>query len=137
MSIAAPTRGTSRGALTASAGWDSRGRAGAVRRQRPPRKTRRKQTHPGEGRRSTAACSALTVGDKLLQWAFMPALLEHVELFRGASFAARSGWRLTRERDPRDASTPAARPAQEFTVMFLPFKSQVYWPLARTPAHAG
>lgn len=70
---------------------------------------------------------SVQVEGHLLQWAFMPPYLNTLN-FSKRELLARSGWRLTREailamqQTSRDAGA-------EFTVMFLPFKSQVYWPL--------
>ena len=48
--------------------------------------------------------------------------------FSERELRARSGWRLTR--DAILAMQQTSRDAgADFTVMFLPFKSQVYWPL--------
>jgi lysophospholipase L1-like esterase len=70
---------------------------------------------------------SLHVGGKLLQWAFMPPYLNTLNFSEG-ELRQRSGWRLT-----RDAILAMHRTSHEvgaeFIVMFLPFKSQVYWPL--------
>jgi lysophospholipase L1-like esterase len=67
------------------------------------------------------------VGGKLLQWAFMPPYLNTLNFSEG-ELRARPGWRLTRNAilAMRQTSHDAGA---EFIVMFLPFKSQVYWPL--------
>ena len=69
----------------------------------------------------------LRVDGKLLQWAFMPPYLNTMN-FSERELRQRSGWRLTRDAIlvMRQASRDAGA---EFIVMFLPFKSQVYWPL--------
>jgi lysophospholipase L1-like esterase len=119
-------------ALTASAGW-------LARRQQPfvvsaaaggqHEQTVRANTPFDRG------LFSLTVGGKLLQWAFMPPYLNTLN-FSERELRARSGWRLTQtailamQQTSRDAGA-------EFAVMFLPFKSQVYWPLLEqrlTPA---
>ncbi len=70
---------------------------------------------------------SLQVEGHLLQWAFMPPYLNILN-YSEHELRARNGWRLTREailamqQTSRDAGA-------EFTVLFLPFKSQVYWPL--------
>jgi len=70
---------------------------------------------------------SLDVGGKLLQFAFMPPYLNTLNFSEG-ELRARPGWRLTR--DAILAMQQTSRDAgAEFIVMFLPFKSQVYWPL--------
>jgi lysophospholipase L1-like esterase len=70
---------------------------------------------------------SLRVDGKLLQWAFMPPYL-NIMNFSEPELRGRPGWRLTR--DAILAMQQASRDAgTEFIVMFLPFKSQVYWPL--------
>ena len=69
----------------------------------------------------------VTVQGRTLQWAFMPPYLNTLN-FSETELRNRVGWRLTRDAilDMHRASrTVDAR----FVVMFLPFKSQVYWPL--------
>jgi lysophospholipase L1-like esterase len=67
------------------------------------------------------------VNGHVMSWAFMPPYLNTLNLSE-RDFAERRGWTLTRaailemQRVTRDLGG-------EFVVMFLPFKSQVYWPL--------
>ncbi len=88
----------------------------------PPRDAVIKARAPFDG-----GLFSLQVQGHLLQWAFMPPYLNTMN-FSERELRARSGWRLTRDailamqRTSRDAGA-------DFTVMFLPFKSQVYWPL--------
>lgn len=111
-------------ALAATAGWFSRGQEQFV--------VNASEAETGE--RAVRAESpfdrglfSLQVGGKLLQWAFMPPYLNTLNFSEG-ELRARPGWRLTRDailamqRTSREAGA-------EFIVMFLPFKSQVYWPL--------
>jgi len=70
---------------------------------------------------------SLQVQGHLLQWAFMPPYLNMMN-YSERELRARRGWRLTR--DAILAMQQTSRDAgADFTVMFLPFKSQVYWPL--------
>ena len=81
---------------------------------------------------STAASSALVQG-RLLQWALMPPYLNTLN-FSERELRARRGWRLTR--DAILAMQHVSRVAgADFTVMFLPFKSQVYWPPLERSCH--
>ncbi len=111
-------------ALTASAGW-------LARRQQPF-----VVSAAAEGPHQEAipvntpfdrGLFSLPVGGRLLQWAFMPAYLNTLN-FSERELRARPGWRLTRNAilEMQQASRSAGA---EFIVMFLPFKSQVYWPL--------
>jgi lysophospholipase L1-like esterase len=78
---------------------------------------------------------SLHVGGKLLQWAFMPPYLNGLNLSEG-ELRARPGWHLTR--DAILAMQQTSREAgAEFIVMFLPFKSQVYWPLLERQLTSG
>jgi lysophospholipase L1-like esterase len=78
---------------------------------------------------------SLNVGGKLLQWAFMPPYLNTLNFSEG-ELRGRSGWRLTR--DAILAMQHTSRQAgAEFIVMFLPFKSQVYWPLLERQLSPG
>ena len=70
---------------------------------------------------------SLSVHGKLLQWAFMPPYLNTLN-YSERELRARSGWRLTREAILAMQHTSTGAGAQ-FLVMFLPSKSQVYWPL--------
>ena len=70
---------------------------------------------------------SLQVQGHLLQWAFMPPYLNTMN-FSERELRARSGWRLTSEAILAMQQTSREAGA-DFTVMFLPFKSQVYWPL--------
>jgi acetyltransferase AlgX (SGNH hydrolase-like protein) len=69
----------------------------------------------------------ITVHGRALQWAFMPPYLNTLN-FSETELRERAGWRLTRQAilDMQRASRGADA---RFVVMFLPFKSQVYWPL--------
>jgi lysophospholipase L1-like esterase len=70
---------------------------------------------------------SVQVQGRLLQWAFMPPYLNTLNDSE-RELRARRGWRLTR--DAILAMQHVSRDAgADFTVMFLPFKSQVYWPL--------
>jgi hypothetical protein len=62
-----------------------------------------------------------------LRFAFMPPYLNTLN-FPEVDLAARRGWMLTRRTivEMRDVSRAAGA---DLVVMFLPFKSQVYWPL--------
>ena len=69
----------------------------------------------------------LNVQGHALQWAFMPPYLNTMN-FPERELRGRRGWRLTR--DAILAMDRASRAAgATFVVMFLPFKSQVHWPL--------
>jgi lysophospholipase L1-like esterase len=70
---------------------------------------------------------SLNVGGKLLQWAFMPPYLNTLNFSEG-ELRTRPGWRLTRDAILAMQHT-SHEVGAEFIVMFLPFKSQVYWPL--------
>jgi lysophospholipase L1-like esterase len=70
---------------------------------------------------------SLPIGGKLVQFAFMPPYLNTLN-FSEAELRARPGWRLSREAILAMQQTSHEAGA-EFIVMFLPFKSQVYWPL--------
>lgn len=67
------------------------------------------------------------VRGKLLQWAFMPPYLNMLN-YSERELRARRGWHLTREAVLAMQRASVDSGAQ-FIVMFLPFKSQVYWPL--------
>ena len=70
---------------------------------------------------------SVQVHGRLLQWAFMPPYLDKLN-YSERELRARPGWRLTR--DAILAMQQASREAgADFTLVFLPFKSQVYWPL--------
>lgn len=70
--------------------------------------------------------TALVAG-RPIRWAFMPPYLNTLN-FTESELRRRSGWTLT-----RDAILEMQRATEAFggtfVVMFLPFKSQVYWPL--------
>jgi hypothetical protein len=70
---------------------------------------------------------SLRVGGKLLQFAYMPPYLNILNFSEG-ELRARPGWRLTRDAILAMQQTSHEAGA-EFILMFLPFKSQVYWPL--------
>jgi lysophospholipase L1-like esterase len=71
---------------------------------------------------------AVPLKGRLLRWAFMPPYLNTLN-FSERELRERRGWRLTRA-----AILEMQRSAHDFggelIVMFLPFKSQVYWPVA-------
>src|SRR5262245_40922580 len=70
----------------------------------------------------------VTVKGQRLRWAFMPPYLNTLRLSEN-ELSARQGWALTKAsiRAMRDASRAAGA---ELMVMFLPFKSQMYLPVA-------
>ncbi len=70
---------------------------------------------------------SLHVDGKLLQFAFMPPYLNTLNFSEG-DLRARPGWHLTRDAILAMQHT-SHQAGAEFIVMFLPFKSQVYWPL--------
>jgi lysophospholipase L1-like esterase len=121
-------------ALAASAGW-------LARRQQPFVVSA--ETEPAVAGAATAIRAeapfdrglfSLSVHGKLLQWAFMPPYLNTLT-FSERELRARSGWRLTRDAILAMRRTSAEAGAQ-FLVMFLPFKSQVYWPLLEASVRA-
>jgi lysophospholipase L1-like esterase len=69
----------------------------------------------------------MNVQGHVLQWAFMPPYLNTMN-FSETELHGRAGWRLTRNAilEMHRASRAAGA---TFIVMFLPFKSQVYWPV--------
>ena len=70
---------------------------------------------------------SVEVNGRLLQWAFMPPYLNTMN-FSERELRGRTGWTLTRDAISKMNEVSRAAGA-EFVVMFLPFKSQVYWPL--------
>jgi lysophospholipase L1-like esterase len=68
-----------------------------------------------------------TVAGRPIRWAFMPPYLNTLN-FSEAELRQRRGWSLTRDAILEMRRTTAAF-GGTFVVMFLPFKSQVYWPL--------
>ena len=72
---------------------------------------------------------SVPVNGRVLHWAFMPPYLNTLR-FSEQDLAERRGWRLTRQ-----AIAEMRRQTHEFggtfVVIFLPFKSQVYFPLLR------
>jgi hypothetical protein len=66
------------------------------------------------------------VNGRELRWAFMPAYLNTLT-FSASELRERRGWRLTRKAILEMQKLAHSFEA-EFIVMFLPFKSQVYWP---------
>ena len=62
-----------------------------------------------------------------IRWAFMPPYLNTLN-FSETELHERRGWRLTRDAVAAMQRTTTAFGGR-FVVMFLPFKSQVYWPL--------
>jgi lysophospholipase L1-like esterase len=78
---------------------------------------------------------SLNVEGKRLQWAFMPPYLNTMN-FTERELRGRRGWQIVRESVLAMQQTSRSTGA-DFIVMFLPFKSQVYWPLLErsfTPA---
>ena len=111
-------------ALSASAGW-------FVRRERPFVIASAATPAPDPPIRAAAPFDrglfTLNVQGHALQWAFMPPYLNTMN-FSERELRGRRGWRLTR--DAILAMDRASRAAgATFVVMFLPFKSQVHWPL--------
>jgi lysophospholipase L1-like esterase len=70
---------------------------------------------------------AVPIHGRLLRWAFMPPYLNTLNFSEG-ELAARSGWALTREAI-RDMQHVSQSVGAQFIVMFIPSKSQVYFPL--------
>lgn len=70
---------------------------------------------------------SMPINGRTLRFAFMPPYLNLLN-FSKADFAARRGWALAREniRGMQQASRDAGA---QFVLMFIPFKSQVYYPL--------
>jgi lysophospholipase L1-like esterase len=112
-------------ALSASASWLAGGQRPFVvsaATAEPPRDPAIAAHAPFDG-----GLFSLEVEGRLLQFAFMPPYLNTLN-YPERELRARRGWRLTR--DAILAMQHASRQAgADFTVMFLPFKSQVYWPL--------
>jgi lysophospholipase L1-like esterase len=71
----------------------------------------------------------LPVSGRRLRWAFMPPYLNTLNFSR-QDLAARRGWRLTSDAI-REMQTVSASFGAQFVVMFVPFKSQAYLPLAQ------
>jgi hypothetical protein len=71
---------------------------------------------------------SIAVNGQTLRWAFMPPYLNTLRMPED-ELSARRGWTLTRDaiRAMRDASRAAGA---ELIVMFVPFKSQVFLPIA-------
>lgn len=65
--------------------------------------------------------------ERPLRWALMPPYLNTMRAAQ-PELEARRGWALTRD-SLREMQRISKSAGAEFTVMFLPFKSQVYWPL--------
>jgi lysophospholipase L1-like esterase len=111
-------------ALSASAGW-------FARRERPFVVSASAAPAPNPPIRAVAPFDrglfTLNVQDHVLQWAFMPPYLNMMN-FSERELRTRHGWRLTRDAILAMDRTSRAAGAT-FVVMFLPFKSQVYWPL--------
>lgn len=72
---------------------------------------------------------SVPVGDRALRCAFMPPYLNTLT-FSQEDLAARRGWTLTR-RAIAEMRRETGAFGGTFVVMFLPFKSQVYFPLLR------
>src|SRR5207249_10132651 len=68
-----------------------------------------------------------TAAGRSIRWAFMPPYLNTLN-FSETELRQRRGWRLTRDAILSMRRTTAAFGGR-FVVMFLPFKSQVYWPM--------
>ena len=70
----------------------------------------------------------IAVNGQTVRWAFMPPYLNTLRMSE-AELSARRGWTLTKDaiRAMRDASRAAGA---ELVVMFVPFKSQVFLPIA-------
>ncbi|PYR61961.1 MAG: hypothetical protein DMF91_08350 [Acidobacteria bacterium] len=115
-------------ALRAGASWVGRQEATSVAAEtlEPP-------AAPGNGYRMTAAFDRgmfnVPAGDRELRCAFMPPYLNTLT-FSQDDLAARSGWALTR-RALAGMQQETSAFGGRFVVMFLPFKSQVYFPLLR------
>jgi lysophospholipase L1-like esterase len=91
-----------------------------------------------EGRRAKPfdrGMFSVNVEGKRLQWAFMPPYLNTLN-FAERELRERRGWQIVRDSVLAMQQTSRSIGA-DFIVMFLPFKSQVYWPLLEqslTPA---
>jgi lysophospholipase L1-like esterase len=82
----------------------------------------------GDGRASfDRGMFAVPINGRLLRWAFMPPYLNTLNFSEG-ELAARSGWALTREALQEMQRVSQSFGAQ-FIVLFIPSKSQVYFPL--------
>jgi lysophospholipase L1-like esterase len=112
-------------ALSAGAGWFARG-------ERPFVVSASAATPASDPPIQAAApfdrgLFTLNVDGHVLQWAFMPPYLDMMN-FSERELRGRAGWRLTRDAVlAMDRESRAA--GATFVVMFLPFKSQVHWPL--------
>jgi lysophospholipase L1-like esterase len=70
---------------------------------------------------------AVPIHGRLLPWAFMPPYLNTLNFAEG-ELTARAGWALTREAI-REMQRVSQSFGAQFIVMFIPSKSQVYFPL--------
>src|SRR5262245_2977610 len=115
-------------ALHATRRWiGNRGRAEAktVETSDEPRSSSTGETTPTVDR----GMFSIPVNGQMLRFAFMPPYLNTLRMSE-QRLSRRKGWALTREalRAMRDATRAANA---ELVVMFLPFKSQIYVPVAR------
>ena len=112
-------------ALHAAQRWISnRGRAEA-KTSTPPEAP---PSAAGSAPRFDRGMFSIAVNGQTVRWAFMPPYLNTLRMSE-QELSARRGWTLTREaiRAMRDASRAAGA---ELIVMYLPFKSQLFLPIA-------
>jgi lysophospholipase L1-like esterase len=107
--------------LRAGAGFLLRNGEGVAQAAAPaPRK--RVPDHPSFDR----GMFSVPAGEGALMWALMPPYLNTMTMTE-RELESRRGWALTRDA-LRDMQRVSHSFGAEFIVMFLPFKSQVYWP---------
>jgi lysophospholipase L1-like esterase len=78
---------------------------------------------------------AVPVNGRTLRWAFLPPYLNTLNFSEG-ELRNRQGWRLT-QTAILDMQRLTRGFGGEFIVMFIPFKSQVYWPLLERAMDPG
>jgi lysophospholipase L1-like esterase len=114
-------------ALKAGAGWLSKAQPAAAHAEG----VEKRDWPPADGGSAPPQFDrgmfAVQVNARTLRWAFMPPYLNTLN-FSEQELANRAGWALTRAAI-LDMQEVTRRFGGEFAVMFVPFKSQVYWPV--------
>jgi lysophospholipase L1-like esterase len=113
-------------AIKAAASWAAHAQAATAAEAAQPEPASQDAADPSAPAFDRGMFTALVAG-RPIRWAFMPPYLNTLN-FAESELRGRRGWALTHDAILRMRQT-TAQFGGELVVMFLPFKSQVYWSL--------